>query len=115
KMYRAVNARFAGAVRDEVDTDSPLVLVQDYHFALAPRLIRQRIPLATVVAFWHIPWPNRCDFAACPWGRELLDGLLGSTIVGVQTPDDCRNFMDTVESMLDARVDRARNVITYED
>ena len=96
-MYRAVNARFADAVCDEVADESPLVLVQDYHFALAPQMIRERLPLSTIIAFWHIPWPNPRDFATCPWGRQLLKGLLGSSIVGFQTPDDCRNFVDTVE------------------
>jgi trehalose 6-phosphate synthase len=113
-MYRAVNERFADTVCDEVTADSPLVLVQDYHFALAPRMIRDRLPLGTIVAFWHIPWPSPRDFAICPWGRQLLEGLLGSTIIGFQTPDDCRNFVDTVGCVLDAQIDRARNAITYD-
>ena len=112
-MYRVVNARFAEAVCDEARTESPLVLVQDYHFALAPRMIRERFPLGSIIAFWHIPWPSPHNFATCPWGRQLLTGLLGSTIVGFQTPGDCRNFIDTVESSLDAEIDRARTVITY--
>jgi trehalose 6-phosphate synthase len=112
-MYRLVNARFADAVSQEVRTDSPLVLVQDYHFALAPRMIRKRLPLSTIVTFWHIPWPDAFDYASCPWRRELLEGLLGSSIVGFQTPDDCRNFTDAVESSLDARINASRNVITY--
>jgi trehalose 6-phosphate synthase len=113
RTYRAVNARFAGAVCEEVETDAPLVLVQDYHFALAPRLIRTRLPLSTIIAFWHIPWPDPRDFERCPWGRALLEGLLGSDIVGFQTPDDCRNFVETVGGALHAHVDRRRHVITY--
>ena len=91
---------------------SPLILVQDYHFALAPAVIRERLPLSTIVAFWHIPWPDPRDYAICPWGRQLLEGLLGSSIVGFQTPDDCANFIDTVEALLDAQIDRERSVIT---
>ncbi len=113
KMYRTVNARFADAVCEEVETDSPLVMVQDYHFALAPQMIRERLPLSTIVAFWHIPWPSPSEYRVCPWGRQLLKGLLGSSIVGFQTPDDCRNFIDTVECSLDAHINRRRNVITY--
>jgi len=113
RTYRAVNARFADAVREEVDTDAPLVLVQDYHFALAPRLIRRRLPLSTIIAFWHTPWPNPRCFGLCPWGRQLLEGLLGSSIVGFQTPEDCRNFVETVGASLDAQVDRRHQVITY--
>jgi trehalose 6-phosphate synthase len=111
--YQAVNDRFADAVCEEVCTDRPLVLVQDYHFALAPRMIRERLPFSAIIAFWHIPWPQPHDYASCPWGRQLLGGLLGSTIVGFQTPDDCRNFLNTVECSLDAHVDRRRSVVTY--
>jgi trehalose 6-phosphate synthase len=114
-MYRAVNARFADAVHQEADSDRPLVLVQDYHFALAPEAIRERRPLSTIVAFWHIPWPAADAFAACPWARQLLKGLLGSTIVGFQTPEDCANFLDAVELFLGAGVDRRRSVVTYRD
>ena len=57
RMYQLANARFAAAVCEEAEGTSPLVLVQDYHFALAPRILRSRLPLSTVVAFWHIPWP----------------------------------------------------------
>jgi trehalose 6-phosphate synthase len=113
KVYGTINRRFARAACEEVEGDTPLILVQDYHLALAPRAIRQRLPRSTIVAFWHIPWPAPSEYALCPWGRQLLDGLLGSTIVGVQTPDDCRNFIDSVECFLDAHVDRSQNVITY--
>jgi trehalose 6-phosphate synthase len=111
--YRSVNARFADAVCEEAEGESPLVLVQDYHFALAPQLVHERLPLSTIVAFWHIPWPHSRDFEICPWAPELLKGLLGSSIVGFQTPPDCRNFIDTVESVLAARIDREKNVISY--
>jgi trehalose 6-phosphate synthase len=111
--YRAVNARFADAVREEADGNSPLVLVQDYHFAMAPQMIHERLPLSTIIAFWHIPWPNPRDFEICPWAPQLLKGLLGSSIVGFQTSADCRNFMETVESTLEAQIDREHDVVTY--
>jgi trehalose 6-phosphate synthase len=113
EMYRAINTRFAEAVCEEVESASPLVLVQDYHFALAPQVIRERLPRSTIVTFWHIPWPNPRDYEICPWGRQLLTGLLGSSIVGFQTTDDCRNFIDCVEYSLDSHVNRRRNVITH--
>jgi trehalose 6-phosphate synthase len=112
--YRAVNARFVEAVHEEAQGDSPLVLVQDYHYALAPQMLRERLPLSTIVAFWHIPWPAARDFEICPWARELLEGLLGSDILGFQTQSDCRNFVETVESSLDADIDLEQHVITYE-
>jgi trehalose 6-phosphate synthase len=115
KMYEAVNARFAEAVCEEVETHRPVVLVQDYHFALVPQLIRERLPRSTIVTFWHIPWPRPRDHAVCPWSRQLLEGLLGSSIVGFQTPQDCRNFIDTVERSLDVQIDRRRNLIACGD
>ena len=113
RMYQLANARFAAAVCEEADDTSPLILVQDYHFALAPRMLRSRLPSSTLVAFWHIPWPSPRVFKVCPWGQELLDGLLGSDIVGFQTGEDCANFLDTIASTLPADVDRRENVVTF--
>ena len=113
RMYHRANARFTAAVVDEAENDSPLVLVQDYHFALAPRMLRRRLPASTIVAFWHIPWPAVRVLAQCPWRAALLDGLLASDIVGFQTPDDCRNFIDAVEVYLEADVDRTENEVTF--
>ena len=110
--YQSVNLRFAEAVCEEARSDSPIVLVQDYHFALAPRAIRRHLPGSTIVAFWHIPWPHPRDFAMCPWGRQLLEGLLDSNIVGFQTTEDCENFVNAVERSVDVQVDRRRSVMT---
>ena len=110
--YRRVNERFADAVVAEARTDDPIVLVQDYHFALLPRLIRDRLPKATIIAFWHIPWPNPEAFAICPWRQELLDGLLGSSILGFHTQFHCNNFLDTVDRLLESRVDREDFAVT---
>jgi len=111
--YRRVNARFSDAVAREAHRDDPIVLVQDYHFALLPRMIRDRLPRATVIAFWHIPWPNPEAFAICPWRRELLDGLLGSSILGFHTQFHCNNFVDTVDRQIEALVDRETFTVTY--
>ena len=83
--YRAVNQRFSDAVCEEVDTDDPIILVQDYHFALAPRMIRSRLPRATILTFWHIPWPSAERIGICPFRDELISGLLGSSILGFHT------------------------------
>jgi trehalose 6-phosphate synthase len=111
-FYQTVNARFADAVVRESATDDPIVLVQDYHFALLPRMIRERLPKATVISFWHIPWPNPEAFAICPWRNEILDGLLGSSILGFHTQYHCNNFLDTVDRFLEARVDREQFNVT---
>jgi len=108
-----VNLRFAETVVSESRTPNPIVLVQDYHFALLPRMIRERLPEATIITFWHIPWPNPEAFGVCPWRAELLDGLLGSSILGFHTQFHCNNFFDTVDRYLEARVDRETFTISY--
>jgi trehalose 6-phosphate synthase len=105
-QYVEVNQKFARAVVAEARTGNPIVLVQDYHFALAPRMIREQLPDATIIAFWHIPWPNPESFAICPWREEIISGLLGSSILGFHTQFHCNNFVDTVDRFLEARVDR---------
>ncbi len=114
RHYQVVNEKFAGAVCEEVDSDDPIILVQDYHFALAPRMIRERLPRATVIMFWHIPWPNSERFGICPWSREILDGMLGSSIVGFHTQFHCNNFIDSVDRFLESRIDREQNAVVQQ-
>ena len=111
ETYKAVNRKFADAVCSEADTDDPVVLVQDYHFALAPKLIRERLPRATILTFWHIPWPNAERLGICPWRAELLEGLLGSSILGFHTQLHCNNFLDSVDRYLEARIDREQSAV----
>ena len=113
KQYIEANSKFARAVAEEAKTPDPIVLVQDYHFALLPRMIRETLPDATIITFWHIPWPNPEAFAICPWREELLTGLLGSSILGFHTRFHCNNFLDTVDRTLEARVDRETLEVTY--
>ena len=111
KAYQEVNAIFADAIVEEIDVPDPVILVQDYHFALLPRLLRERIPRATIIAFWHIPWPNAERFGICPWRTELLEGLLGATVVGFHTQSHCLNFLESCERYLEARVDREQSAV----
>lgn len=111
RQYQAVNKKFADAVCSEVDSEEPVVLVQDYHFGLLPDLLRQRLPRATIISFWHIPWPNAEAFGICPWRDELLHGLLGSSILGFQTQLHCNNFIEAVDRYLEARIDREQTAV----
>jgi trehalose 6-phosphate synthase len=113
EAYRTINQRFADAVVAEARNEDPVVLVQDYHFALVPALIRQRLPRATIITFWHIPWPNHESFGICPWRQELLEGLLGSTILGFHTRYHCKNFLDTVDRYLEARLEHEHSTISF--
>ncbi|MFP5226630.1 MAG: trehalose-6-phosphate synthase [Acidobacteriota bacterium] len=111
RQYCAVNQKFADAVCREVDTRDPIILVQDYHFALAPAMIRRRLPAATILNFWHIPWPNGERMGICPWRNELLQGLLGSSILGFHTQLHCNNFLDSVDRYLETRIDRENDAV----
>ncbi len=109
--YVLVNQRFSDAVCDEVDVDDPIILVQDYHFALAPKMIRERLPRATILVFWHIPWPNAERIGICPWREELIAGLLGASILGFHTKQHCNNFTDSVDAFMETRIDREHQAI----
>jgi alpha,alpha-trehalose-phosphate synthase [UDP-forming] len=104
--YQEVNRKFTAAVLEEIeDTPKPVVLVQDYHFALLPRLIKEKRPDARVAIFWHVPWPNPEAFGICPWQRQLVDGLLGADLVGFHIQSHCNNFLQTVDRVVESRVD----------
>jgi trehalose-6-phosphate synthase len=104
--YRNVNRKFAAALLDEIQGErEPFVLAQDYHFALLPRMIKEKRPDARVAIFWHIPWPNPEAFGICPWQRELLDGMLGADLIGFHIQAHCNNFLETVDQALESRID----------
>src|SRR5437667_6678577 len=101
--YQKVNGRFADAVLKEMEgTESPILLAQDYRFALLPRMVKEARPDARVAIFWHIPWPNPEVFGICPWQRELVDGLLGADLIGFHIQSHCNNFLETVDRAVDA-------------
>ena len=106
QAYQDVNRKFTEAVLEEIaDVEKPVVLVQDYHFALLPRLIKEKRPDARVAIFWHIPWPNPEAFGICPWQRQLVDGLLGADLIGFHIQSHCNNFLQTVDRVVESRVD----------
>jgi trehalose-6-phosphate synthase len=104
--YQRINRRFADAVLQEMEgTQSPVLLVQDYHFALLPRMVKEARPDVRVAVFWHIPWPNAEAFGICPWQRELVDGLLGADLIGFHIQTHCNNFLQTVDRAVEALTD----------
>jgi alpha,alpha-trehalose-phosphate synthase [UDP-forming] len=106
EYYNKVNARFADALAEEMaGEEHPVILIQDYHFALLPRMMKDRMPHARVAIFWHIPWPNPEAFSICPWQQELLDGLLGADLIGFHVQAHCNNFLSTIDRVLEVRVD----------
>ena len=105
ETYRCVNKRFRDAVLAEAGNEPAIVFIQDYHLALLPRLIKEARPDIKVIQFWHIPWPNREAFRILPWGEEMLDGMLGSDLLGFHLQYHCNNFLDTVDRGIESRVD----------
>ena len=111
--YWSVNRRFADAAVEETLHESSVILVQDYHFALVPLMVREDAAASAVVAFWHIPWPSVQRLERCPWATYLIEGLLGAHLLGFQTRQHCANFLDAAEHLLGAEVERRRGVVTY--
>jgi trehalose 6-phosphate synthase len=114
RAYEEVNAKFAEVVAAESNTDSPVILIQDFHFALLPLLIRKRIPKATVALFWHIPWPNAETFGVCPWKREMLLHMLSADILGFHTRYHCQNFLGTVDRFVECQIDHEHMTVTLQ-
>ncbi len=105
QMYKKVNQKFVDSILDELPAKKPFVFVQDYHFTLLPKMIKEKRPDATVALFWHIPWPNPEVFAICPYQQEILDGMLGCDLIGFHTQFHCNNFLDTANRLIECRVD----------
>jgi trehalose 6-phosphate synthase/phosphatase len=112
KCYEKVNARFADAVAAETGRNEAVLLVQDFHFALLPRLVRERGVKATIALFWHIPWPNPETFGVCPWKKELLLSMLQADILGFHTLFHCQNFLATVDRFVECQIDHERMTVT---
>ena len=114
RTYEDVNEKFAEVVAAEANTDSPVILIQDFHFALLPELIRRKIPKATIVLFWHIPWPNAETFGVCPWKREMLLHMLSADILGFHTRYHCQNFLDAVDRFVECQIDHEHMTVTLQ-
>ena len=114
RAYEEVNAKFADVVAAEANTDSPVVMIQDFHFALLPLLIRAKIPKATIALFWHIPWPNAETFGVCPWKREILLHMLSADILGFHTRYHCQNFLETVDRFVECQIDHEHMTVTLQ-
>lgn len=111
KMYQEVNRKFAKAIVDELPRKNPFVFIQDYHFTLLGKMIKEQRPDATVALFWHIPWPNCEVFSICPYQQEILEGMLGCDLIGFHVQYHCNNFLETANRLLECRVDMEKSSI----
>lgn len=104
--YIKVNQKFADTVLSEIkNQEKPIVLIQDFHLSLVPRMIKFQKPDALIGLFWHPPWPNAESFSICPWKKEILDGMLGADLMGFHTQLHCNNFIETVGRELESLID----------
>ncbi|MDP1661320.1 MAG: trehalose-6-phosphate synthase [Phycisphaerales bacterium] len=103
--YVRANRRFADAVLEEIGNENAVVMVQDYQLALVPGMLKEKRPDLRVGIFWHIPWPNAEAFRICPYRVEILHGMLGADLIGFHLQQHCNNFLDTVDRMVEARLD----------
>ncbi|WP_458207193.1 alpha,alpha-trehalose-phosphate synthase (UDP-forming) [Haladaptatus sp. NG-SE-30] len=125
-QYRSANRKFANAIAEEAveavemsgsagkSEGEPVVWLQDYHLALAPRMVREKAQDVFCMQFWHIPWPAWDAFQMCPQYEQLLDGLLGNDLLGFHTDRYCQNFLDCAAMISDTMVDRATRSVVYE-
>ena len=104
-IYKKVNQKFADSVLQELPAKNPFVFIQDYHFTLLGKMIKEKRPDATIALFWHIPWPTPESFSICPFRKEILDGMLGCDLIGFHVQNHCNNFLDTANRLLESRVD----------
>jgi trehalose 6-phosphate synthase len=115
QTYKAVNQKFADSVLEELPAKNPFVFIQDYHFTLLAKMIKEKRPDATIALFWHIPWPNPEVFAICPYQKEILDGMLACDLIGFHVQFHCNNFIDTTNRLIECRVDAEKFSVVRAD
>ncbi len=118
--YVPVNQAFAKSVVQEAEEagDAPIVIGQDYHLYLMPKYVRRDLPNAVIQHFVHIPWPTARYWQMVPHDiiREICSALCCTDLLGFQSPQDRRCFLDTVEEFLpEARIDHDRFTVNWQD
>jgi trehalose 6-phosphate synthase/phosphatase len=111
--YRSVNELFAEVTAAQA-TETDRVWIQDFHLALAPALLRKRRPSLPIGLFWHVPFPPEPVFRIFPWRRELLEGMLGSDLIGFHTGAYADHFVDCCARLCGLEVDRARRLVMFQ-
>lgn len=97
ESYKAVNQKFCDRILGIVK-EGDIIWIQDYHLMLLPGMLRQRLDKTNPIGFFlHIPFPAYELFRTLPWRKELLDGLLGSDLVGFHTQEYLQHFINTVK------------------
>jgi len=101
--YKAVNQKFANAILEKAGEDDT-IWIHDYQLMLVPKMVREKRPNLSIGFFLHIPFPSYEIFRTLPWREEVLEGLLGSDLIGFHTYDYERHFLSSVRRLLGAEV-----------
>jgi trehalose 6-phosphate synthase/phosphatase len=107
ETYVRVNRRFADAIVAEYHPGD-LIWVHDYQLALVPAMVRERLPDAAIGFFLHVPFPSAEVFRVLPWRRELLEGMLGSTLIGFHTVSYVLHFLTSAANVLGCETRQGR-------
>lgn len=112
EQYVAVNRRFAQAVADIIKDKKAFVWIQDYHFCLLAKFLRELLPQKVFLAhFWHIPFPSHEIMRICPYKNQIIEGLLSNDLLGFHIQYHCNNFIDHVNRDLECKIDIEKNTI----
>ena len=99
ETYKEVNQKFCKAVC-KVAKPEDTIWIQDYQLMLLPSMLRKKIPDASIGYFLHIPFPSSEIYSLLPWRKELLEGILGSDLVGFHVYDYVRHFLNSIRRVL---------------
>ncbi len=114
--YKKVNGKFAKVLLSEIkNVQRPIIIVNEYHFALLPRMIKASRPDARIGIFWHTPWPNAEAFNICPQRKQILEGMLGADVIGFHNQQFCNNFIDTIGKNVESLIDFDKFSITRDE
>ncbi|MBK9579228.1 MAG: trehalose-6-phosphate synthase [Fibrobacterota bacterium] len=112
QAYVDANRAFADAILAEAGDDPSLVIVNDYHLMLVPKLLKDSGKDLAVAMFWHIPWPGRRVLRICPNQEELYAGILGSDLVGFHAREHVVSFLETMDRSIEACINVEQQTVT---
>jgi trehalose 6-phosphate synthase/phosphatase len=95
KAYVRVNEKFCNAILKKASPEDT-IWVHDYQLLLLPKMLREKLPNATIAFFQHIPFPSYEIIRMIPWRTQLLEGMVGADLIGFHTYDDMRHFLSAV-------------------
>jgi trehalose 6-phosphate synthase/phosphatase len=107
ETYQEVNARFAAAIVEQYQPGD-LIWVHDYQLALVPAMVRRQLPDAAIGFFLHVPFPSAEVFRLLPWRRQLLEGMLGSSLIGFHTVSYVLHFLTSAANVLGCETRQGR-------